>query len=363
MSLDLGFLRELCLAPAPSGFEAAVQAILRRRLAGLTEPQGDPLGDLWASWGPEDGAQVMAIAHADQIGLIVTHIDENGFLRYDVTGWLDQQLLPGHTLLVHGRRGPVRGVVGRVPTHIVPEAERGKAAPFSEQYLDIGARSRAEALERVAVGDPVTFDQEFAELAPGRIASKAIDDRAGVYAVVRALELYAEAGDGRGGAGAPGARLTMVSSTHEETTCMGARAVARTLRPDVVIVVDGDFTTDYPGVDPAKMAGETKLGAGPILGLGSTTSRLLTDLALEVAADLGMPVQTKAYGGRMLTDSEELSASSGAATLALSIPMRYVHSAAEVADTADIEAAVELVVALTKKLGEVWRPGMFVPGA
>ena len=352
MGLDLEFLRELCLCPAPSGFEGTVQALLRRRLDGVAETCADPLGNLWADTGPEAGPRVLAVAHADQIGMIVTHVDEAGYLRVDAVGWLDQQLLPGHTVLVHAAGGPVCGVVGRLPTHIVPEAERGKAAPIKEQFVDIGAHDRAEALSRMAVGDPVTFDQGFSELTPGRFASLAIDDRAGVYAVVHGLELYAQAG-GK-------ARLTAASSAHEETTYMGAKALGRRLRPDCVLVVDGTFSSDYPGVDAVRMGGEVKLGGGPVLGLGSTTNRKLTSLAREVATDEGIAVQTNAYAGALLTDAAELAAAGEAASLALSIPMRYVHSAAEVADASDIEATAKLIAALTRRLGEVFEPGMFV---
>jgi endoglucanase len=353
MSLDLEFLRELCLCPAPSGFEGAVQAVLRRRLEGVAETHGDPLGNLWAGVGPEAGPQVVAVAHADQIGMIVTHVDEAGYLRIDAVGWLDQQLLPGHTVLVHGADGPVRGVVGRLPTHIVPEAERGKAAPIREQFVDIGAHDRDEALSRVAVGDAVTFDQGFHELSPGRFASLAIDNRTGVYAVVRSLEIYAEAG-GK-------ARLTVVSSAHEETTYMGAKALGHRLRPDCAFVVDGTFSSDYPGADAVRLSGEVKLGDGPVLGVGSTTNRKLTALAREVAADEGIAVQMNACAGELLTDAAELAAAGEAASLALSIPMRYVHSAAEVADAGDIAATAQLIAALTRRLGEVFEPGMFVP--
>lgn len=355
MGLDRDFLRELCLCPAPSGFEGAVQDVLRRRLSTAAAAEADAIGNLWASAGPKDGPSLVAIAHADQIGLIVTHVDVHGFVRFDVVGWLDQQLLPGHTVLIHTANGPIRGVVGRPPTHIVPEVERGKAAPIREQYLDIGARDRDEALARVAVGDPITFDQEFAELAPGRLVSKALDDRAGVYAVFRALELYQAVA-------APRARLTAVSSAHEETTCMGAKALAHRMQPDCVLVVDGDFASDYPGVDADKLGGQIVMGAGPVLGLGSTTNRKFTQLALEVAQVEGIPVQTKAYAGRLLTDAEELAAAGRAASLALSIPMRYVHSSAEVAEEADIEHTAELIAAVSKRVGEVFRPDMFVPG-
>jgi len=353
MDLDLEFLRELCLCPAPSGFESTVQAVLRRRLDGVAETHADPLGNLWADTGPDAGPHVLAVAHADQIGMIVTHVDEAGYLRIEAVGWLDQQLLPGHTVLVHAAGGPVRGVVGRLPTHIVPEAERGKAAPIKEQFVDIGAHDRAEALSRVAVGDPVTFDQGFSELAPGRFASLALDDRAGVYAVVRGLELCARDGGE--------AHLTAVSSAHEETTYMGAKALGRRLRPDCVIVVDGTFTSDYPGVDAVRMGGEVRLGDGPVLGLGTTTNRKLTALARQVATDGGIAVQTKAYAGELMTDAAELAAAGEAASLALSIPMRYVHSSAEVADASDIEATATLIAALTRRLGEEFEPGMFLP--
>jgi putative aminopeptidase FrvX len=353
MALDLEFLRELCLCPSPSGFERAVQAAVRRRLEGTAGVSGDPLGNLWADAGPEDGPHVLAVAHADQIGMIVTHIDEKGYLRLEEIGWLDQQLLPGHTVLVHSAGGPVRGVVGRLPTHIVPEKERGKAAPVKEQFVDIGARDRSEALAHVAVGDAATFDQGFHELAPGRFASLALDNRAGVYAVVRGLELYAPS-DGA-------ARLTAVSSAHEETTYMGAKALGRRLGPDCIIVVDGTFTSDYPGVDAVKMGGEVTLGGGPVIGLGSTNNRKLAELALTVAAHEGIAVQTSAYAGLIMTDTAELAAAGEAASLSLSIPMRYVHSAAEVADASDIEAAAELIAAVTRRIGEVFEPGVFVP--
>ncbi len=353
MDLDLEFLRELCLSPSPSGFEGAVQAVVRRRLQGVAEPQADPLGNVWATVGPADGPHVLAVAHADQIGAILTHVDEAGYLRLDVIGWLDVALLPGHTVIVHGAGGPVRGVVGRLPTHIVPEDERGKVGPIIEQFVDIGAHDRDEALARVAVGDCVTFDQEFCELSPGRFASLAIDDRAGVYAVVRGFELYAAT---RGKA-----RLTAASSAHEETTFMGARALGPRLRPDCVIVVDGTFTSDYPGIDPKRISGEVKLGAGPVLGVGTVANRKLTALAKQVAADEGIPVQTVAFGGETMTDADELAAAAEAATLALSYPMRYAHSSAEVADASDIEATARLVAAVTRRIGEVFDPGLFLP--
>ncbi len=344
MAGDVGLLRELCLAPAPSGFEAPVQEVVRRRLAPLGEASRDALGDLWLTAGPSRGAHVVVAAHADQIGLIVTFVDEQGYLRVDKIGGVAVSLIPGRELVVHGSRGPVHAVAGRAPTHLTKEADRDKTSPLHEQFLDIGAFSREEALERVAVGDAVTFAPAFVELSAGVVATQALDDRAGVYTAVRALELYA---------GSPGAaRLTALCTVMEETTFMGAKAVALRPAPDVFIVVDGDFCSDTPAADAKRLAGEVRLGAGPVFGRGAGSHHALLGLALDVAAREGLPVQVKAAPEAMYTDADELMAGGTAATLSLSLPVRYMHSPFEVAHLDDLEAAAHLVAALTRRLGD-----------
>lgn len=343
MSADIELLRELCLAPGPSGFEAPAQDVVRRRLAALGEAAGDPLGNVWLDVGGGEGQHVVVAAHADQIGLIVTHVDEHGYLWVEKIGGVAPLLVPGREFVVHGAGGPVRAVGGRKPTHIIPEGERDKAPPLHEQFLDIGAATREAALERVAVGDPVTFAPAFTELSPGVVATQALDDRAGVYCVVRALELYAAA---------PGsARLTGVSTVHEETTFMGAKALARRLAPDVIVVIDGDFCSDTPAADAKRLAGEVRLGAGPVLGRGAGSNHRLLDIAREAAAAEGIPVQIKAAPEAMSTDADELMAAGAAATLSLSLPVRYMHSPFEVTHTDDLEGAARLVAALARSLG------------
>ncbi len=285
MTLDVELLRDLCLAPGPSGFQAPAQEVVRKRVAAVAKVDGDSLGNVWAEVNPGGSPHVLVVAHGDQIGLIATHVDERGFVYFDAIGTVDPQLLPGHDLVIHTRRGSVRGVVGRPPTHIIPEGERGKAPPIREQFMDIGASSQADALERVTVGDPITFAPSFFELSEGIYASLALDNRAGVYSAVRGLELYA---------GMPGkARLTVVSSVQEETTFMGAKALAHRFQPDCTIVVDGEFTSDYPGVDAMRIGGEHKLGGGPVLGRGSAGNERLFWLSMEVAEAEDIPVQVK----------------------------------------------------------------------
>jgi endoglucanase len=339
-----GLLRDLCLAPGPTGFEAPVQDVVRRRLGPLGEAAGDPLGNLWLAVGPEDGPLVGVAAHADQIGLIVTHVDEEGFLSVDRIGGVAPILVPGRRFVVHGRGGPVAAVGGRKPSHIIPVDERRTAPELHEQFLDIGAPGRAGALERVAVGDPVTFAPDFVELAPGVVATQALDDRAGLYAMIRTLELYAE----RPGA----ARLLGLATVHEETTFMGARALARRLRPDVLVVLDGDFCSDTPAASAKELAGEVKLGAGPVISRGAGSNERLVALVREVAAAEAIPYQVKAYPGETETDADELMAAGAAATVTIGLPMRYMHSPFEVARVDDLEATARLVAALARRVGQ-----------
>lgn len=353
MSVDLEFLRDLCLAPGPTGFEAPVQELLRTRVAGVGAVSADPLGNLCAEVGAPSQPQVVVAAHADQIGLVVTYVDDRGYLYFECLGGVGPGLLPGQQFVVHAERGPVPAVCGRKPTHIVPLEERGAAPEIGDQFLDIGARSRERALGRVAIGDPVTFGGDFIELGGGVCACRAFDDRAGIYATFRALELYA-AGQGR-------ARFMALSTVHEETTYMGAKAFTGRLSPRVVIVVDGDFASDTPAADAKKLGGEVILGGGPVLGRGTGSNSLLLRLALEAAADCGVPVQVKAYGGATSTDADQLMAAGRAVTLSVGIPVRYMHSPYEVADTADIEATAELIAALAARIGEVSATDAFTP--
>ena len=355
MATDLDVLRALCAAPAPTGFEAPAQEIVRRRLAGIASPQGDPLGNVWADVVAGGSPHVVVTAHVDQIGLIVTYVDEHGYVSFDKIGGVDAQVLPGRNLVVHGPAGPVNGVVGRRPSHKMTIEERAKAPDLHEQWLDLGAASRDEALELVQIGDPITFPANFLPLANGRYASPAFDNRAGVYVCARALEHYASA--------PAAAKLTALATVHEETTFMGAKAIASRWRPDVVIVVDVDFASDDPGMDAKKLGGEVRLGAGPVLHRGAASNQALLALARDVAAAEGIPVQVKAMPGRTSTDAEELMASGQAATLSFSIPVRNMHSPFEVLQPDDAEAGALLAAAVTRRVAEGWAPDDYVPRA
>ncbi|HUK78847.1 MAG TPA: M20/M25/M40 family metallo-hydrolase [Thermoleophilia bacterium] len=356
MTADVGFLRELVTTPGPSGFEEPVQEVVRRRFAATAAPETDVLGNVVATVNPGGSPRVLIAAHADQLGLQVTWVDEHGFVYFDKLGGVDAMLLPGRAVVVWGREGAVDGVVGKRPTHLIPEAERGKAPEIADQWIDIGARDRAAALARIACGDAVTFAPHFLELGGGVVAGRGLDDRAGVYVVARALELYAAQ---------PGAaELTALSTVQEETRYMGAHVQARRQQPDCVIVIDAEFATDQPEVDPRRASGAADLGGGPTLGRGGGSNPVLVAVVREVAAAEALPVQLKAFSGDTQTDNELLqTAGGGAAALNLGIPVRYMHSPHEVAHLDDLEAAARLIAAAVRRLGESFAAGSFTPRA
>src|SRR5665647_2473503 len=188
-----------------------------RRPDPLGAVRGDPLGNVWLGVGPADGPEVAVVAHVDQIGLIVTYIDEHGYVFIDKIGGVAPILVPGRHFVIHGSGGAVHAVGGKKPTHLIPEDQRDRAPALDEQFLDIGAGSREEAMERVAVGDPVTFTPDYLELSPGIIATPALDDRAGVYCVIRALELYAA---DPGAAYSSRARMTQYTPARSSRACV-----------------------------------------------------------------------------------------------------------------------------------------------
>jgi putative aminopeptidase FrvX len=352
-TLDLDFFRELCLAPGPSGFEEPVQEVVARRARAFAQVETDVLGNVLATTGA-GAPHVLIAAHADQIGAVVSAVDDRGFVSVEKIGLLEPDLLPGKSLVVWTAAGPVEAVVGHRPWYALQQpADSKPPSTIDRHWLDIGARSREDALALIAIGDPVTFAPRFVELSGGRYASPAIDDRAGVYAAFRTLELVA--------AQAPHAHVTAAATVGEETIFLGARSLAASLHPDIVVAVDVVFASDHPDVGPKDLHGRVELGAGPVLERGSFLNKRLYGLALEVAEREGIAVQPHAVAGESLTDADELMVAATAATTLVSIPLRYMHSPAEVVEGADVEASARLLAALCRRLAHEYEPDILLP--
>jgi len=338
-------LDKLLRAKAPSGYEGPAAEVWREA-ASFAELSFDGIGSSIARVG-EASPLLAVVGHIDEIGLIITHIDEKGFLWFAPIGGWDPQILVGQRVEIRGKDGPVLGVAGRKPIHLLEADQRKKVVELKGMHIDIGASDREEAEQLVRVGDPVVIATEPMPVAGGRLVSKAMDNRLGAYVALESLRRCAE-GDG------PGGSFAAVASVQEEIGLFGARTAAFEIQPDIAIAVDVTHATDAPGVDE-KEIGSHPFGSGPAIGRGSTLSPKVFELLVETAEAEGIPHSTSASGRGTSTDADVLQISrSGIPTGVVSIPLRYMHSPVEMVDLRDVEATVELLAAFGSRLSSDW---------
>jgi putative aminopeptidase FrvX len=349
-------LRELLLAPGPSGYEQRPAAIWCEAASAFAQVSTDPIGTPLArvaARGGGDAAQgadaapaprrLLVMGHIDEIGLIVTHIDDEGYLWFAEVGGWDPQILVGQRVVIDTREGAVKGVVGKKPIHLLRPDDRKKVAEVRELHIDIGAADGDQARERVRVGDVAVIDAEPAELLDGRLASRALDNRLGSYVALQAARLVAEAGGAAW-------ELAAVAATQEEITFGGSRTSAFSLAPDAAIVLDVTHATDAPGIE-VKEIGEHPLGSGPVISRGSTLHPGVFELLHETAEAEQIPFTVEASGRSTGTDADAVHLSRGGIPTGLvSIPLRYMHSPVELVQLEDVERAAKLVAAFALRL-------------
>ena len=343
-----GVLRALLTAPGPSGYETAPSAAWREAASRFAGVSSDTLGSSVARVPGTGGGPLLAlIGHIDEIGLIVTHIDDEGYLYFAAVGGWDWQILVGQRVEVVTRSGPVPGVVGKKPIHLLKEEERKQVADVKDMHIDIGARDGDDARERVRIGDVAVIAGEPVELPNDRLTSRALDNRLGAYVVYEAARLVAEAG------GAPG-EVAAVAAVQEEITFAGAHTSVFALEPDVAVVVDVTHATDAPGIE-AKALGKHAFGSGPVLERGATLSPQLFELLHDTAETEQMPFTVAATGRRTGTDADAVHISrAGVPTAVVSVPLRYMHSPVEMVQLDDVAACARLIAAFAQRL----EPGM-----
>jgi putative aminopeptidase FrvX len=334
---SLEFLKRLLDTPGPSGFEAAPAALWRDEAGRFAEVSRDVAGNSLASVNPSGGPTIMLAGHIDEIGLIVTYIDDDGYAYIAPIGGWDVQVLVGQRLRILGRDGDVYGVVGKKPIHLMKPEDREKASKMTELWVDTGSTSRAEAEARVSVGDAAVIDARTIEMPNHRIVSRSVDDRIGAFIVLEALRRYAE----RPGA----AKVVAVATTQEEIAYHGGGALvcAQCINPKMAIVVDVTFATDHPGVEKKEL-GEHKIGGGPVLTRGSIISPVVFSLLRDAAKRLEMPHSVAAAGRDTSTDADAIHiAREGVATALVSVPNRYMHSPNEMVSLEDVDRTASLL--------------------
>jgi putative aminopeptidase FrvX len=341
-------LLELLSARGPSGYEEVPAAVWRDAASEFAQASIDVVGTPLALVAPKHGFEssprrLMVMGHIDEIGLIVTHIDDDGFLWFRGIGGWDAQILVGQRLVIDTREGPVTGVVGKKPIHLLRDEERKKVADIRDMHIDIGARDGKQARELVRVGDVAVIDAQPLELPNGRLVSRALDNRLGSFVALEAARLIAAAGGAQW-------EIAAVAAAQEETTFGGSRTSAFALEPDAAIVIDVAHATDAPGID-VKEAGKHELGSGPVITRGSTLNNGVFELLFKAGEAEKIPFTVEASGRATGTDADAVHISRGGVPTGLvSIPIRYMHSPVELVQLDDVHACACLIAAAALRL-------------
>ncbi len=334
------FLAQLLAARSPSGAEQEAQAVFDAFVESSADRyEKDTMGNRIATLNPQGDPSLVLAGHIDELGLQISYVNKDGYLYFNTIGGHDRIMIPGRRVLIATRGGPVLGVTGKRAIHLMDDADRKKVPEIHEMWIDIGAKSKKEALERVAIGDVATYQPGF-ELLHGTIGvARAFDDKVGAYVAGEALRRLAKERKRLA------ARVVAAATTQEEIGCRGAITAGYASDTAFALAIDVGHATDHPDCDPRKH-GETTLGGGPIICRGPNINPVVFERLVAAARELGIPHQFEADPRPTGTDARSLQISrAGVATGLISIPLRYMHTPSELVDLADVENAVKLVVA------------------
>jgi endoglucanase len=339
--LSLKFLRDLLETPSVSGFERAIQDVVRAWAGKYAdEVRTDRHGNVIATLFPKDKAsasahRVMLAGHCDQLGLMVQYIDEGGYLYVQPIGGWDMQILLGQSLTVWTREGPVPGVVARRAPHLLTPEERSKVPQFTDVWVDVGAKDRAEAEKVVRLGDPITVTLGMRELRNALASAPGMDDKVGVWTAFETLRLLHDR--------PLQAAVYCVSTVQEEIGLRGAITSAYGIHPTVGIAIDVTHATDTPGNDK-KQLGDTRLGDGPVVFRGPNINPRVFEQLEATAQAQEIPVQVRGAPRATGTDANAIQITrDGVAAGLIGIPNRYMHSPVEVVSLHDLERASRLL--------------------
>jgi putative aminopeptidase FrvX len=338
----LAFLKNLLSTAGPSGDELAAARVWRAEARSFADTVwADVRGNSFAQLKGE-GPRVLLAGHIDEIGLMVSHIDDDGYLFFSAVGGWDPQVLVGQRVRLLGLSGEVPGVIGKKPIHLMKAADRDSASKIESLWIDIGVKSKAEATELLRVGSVGVIDSLPLELPNGRLVSRSLDNRIGAYTVLEALRLLS--------LDRPSASVVAVATTQEETSFAGATVAAYSFDPQIAIAVDVTFATDHPESDK-RQYGDVKLGGGPVLSRGAANTPVVFSRLLDTAAEQKIPYSVQITPRYTGTDADAIHMiRGGVATGVVSIPNRYMHSPNEMVDLADVEHAAQLIAAFVRSI-------------
>lgn len=338
-------LEDLLTTPGIAGYEERIQSVVRKFAAGHADQVTTDLhGNVIASINPQAPFRLLIDAHCDQIGLLVSHIDDNGFVYVQSVGGWDSQQLIGQHVTIWNEREPVPGVISRKAIHLQKESERKQVTEVEEMWIDIGAANKSDAQSVIAVGDMVTLNLGFRKLRRNIIAGPCMDDRVGLWVALETLRRVKSAG--------PKCGLFVVSAVQEEIGLRGAKTAAFGVDPQVGIALEVTHATDCPGIDKRQL-GDVKVGNGPVLFLGPNMNRKVMSRMIGVATASSISHQIVALAKPASNDSNVIQLSrAGVATGLMSIPNRYMHSGVEVVSLDDLDRAADILTGFVLSVSE-----------
>lgn len=343
----LTLLREISELDGPSGYEAPVARYVQNALSGLAELSRDNLGSVVARLeGAAAGPRIMIPGHMDEIGFMVKLVTKEGFVKFaPLGGWWSQVLLAQRVRILTNK-GPVLGVIGSKPPHLLRDSKRGDVVEMQDMFIDVGATGKEQAVETFGIlpGDPIVPESAFRPMAdPDMLLGKAWDDRAGVAMFIQALQQLK-------GTGHPNT-VYGVGTVQEEVGLRGAQTAVELVNPDVALIAETAIAGDMPGIEEHESP--VKMGQGPVIYVldGSMIPNLrLRDLAIQTCREQELPYQTTVLerggtdGGRIHVYAR------GVPSLVIGVPTRHIHSHAATMHRRDYEQCVALLVALCRKL-------------
>lgn len=346
---DRDFLFHLLETPSPTGFEMPGQHVWADRMKQhAPEVACDAYGSTWAKLPGKSERIIMLEAHADEIGYMVKHIDDRGFLRIDRVGGSDAATARGRRLTILGEKGHVSGIIGNTAIHLRrDEAGTEKAPAVHDLWVDVGASSPAEVAKLgIRVGHPAVYQDGPMELANKRLIGRALDNRVGGYIIAQVMKRLAT------GKKKPVFTVICLNAVQEEIGGHGAMMATHRLQPDLCICLDVTHATDTPGLDAAKH-GSVKLGGGPTLTHGTSNHPLVVQRLIDTAAAAKLPIQHEASSRFTGTDTDKIFHSrDGIPSALVSLPLRCMHSVVETAHLHDIENTIDLLTNFVLSLRE-----------
>lgn len=333
-------------AISPSGYENCAAAVWKEYASQYADKvETDVHGNSHAVFNKGGRVKVMLAGHYDEIGFLISHIDEKGFLWIAPVGGWDPQIAQGQRVHIIGNSGKkISGVIGKMAIHLQEQEQRKKVSEIKDLWVDIGAKDKKDAEKLVSIGDPLVIQYGFEELRNGRAAGRAFDDRAGAFAVLEAGRLLANAESQ--------CEVHVVATVQEEIGLRGARTAAFGIEPDVGIAVDVTFATDHPNIGSVvQQEGLVKIDGGPVVTRGPNINPKLFELIVKTAKAETIPVQIVAEARGTGTDANAIQLNrAGCATALVSIPLRHMHSPCELISLKDLEAVSKLLAAVIKKI-------------